>query len=135
VARFTRTLGTLVQAGLGVLPALKLTGATVTNSAMRQAVERVAERVSAGRTIAEPLEESGYFPALLVQIVSLGERSGKLPELLSQAATAMEERTAARVRVFTEALKPILIMIVAGVVAFVIASILFAMLAVQDAIQ
>jgi len=135
VARLTRTLSTLVRAGLPVLGGLRLTSATITNSALRKALAGVAEEVSAGKTIAEPLERCGYFPPLLVQIVSLGERSGKLPELLAQAAGALEERTAVRVRVFTEALKPILILIVAGVVGFVIASILFALLAIQDSIQ
>lgn len=135
VARLTRTLSTLVRAGLPVLQGLRLTSATITNSALRRSLADVAEQVSTGKTIADPMEKSGYFPPLLVQIVSLGERSGKLPELLAQAAHALEERTAVRVRVFTEALKPILILIVAGVVGFVIASILFALLAIQDSLQ
>lgn len=134
VARFTRTLGTLVKAGLPVLSALRLTGATITNTAMKQAVFSVCDQVAGGKTIADPLEKTGYFPPLLVQIVSLGERSGRLPELLTQAAHSMEERTANRIRLFTEALRPLLVIIIAGVVAFVVASILFALLALQESI-
>ena len=78
VARFTRTLGTLVRAGLPVLSALRLTGATLTNKAMQSAVMGVCEEVAAGKTIADPMERAGLFPPLLVQIVSLGERSGRL---------------------------------------------------------
>ncbi|HYD00527.1 MAG TPA: type II secretion system F family protein, partial [Phycisphaerales bacterium] len=134
VARFTRTLGTLVKAGLPVLTALRLTAATITNSAMRQAVLEVCEKVASGKTIADPLEKTGYFPPLLVQIVSLGERSGKLPELLTSAANSLEERTEVRVKVFTEAMRPILVIIMALLAAFVIVAILSALLALQDSL-
>jgi type II secretory pathway component PulF len=134
VARFTRTLGTLVKAGLPVLSALRLTAATITNSAMRHAVLEVCEKVAGGKTIADPLEKTGYFPPLLVQIVSLGERSGKLPELLTSAATSLEERTEIRIKVFTEAMRPILVIIMALLAAFVIVAILSALLALQDSL-
>jgi type II secretory pathway component PulF len=134
VARFTRTLGTLVKAGLPVLSALRLTAATITNTAMKQAVVEVCEKVAGGKTIADPLEKAGYFPPLLVQIVSLGERSGKLPELLTNAATSLEERTEVRIKIFTEALRPLLVIVMALVAAFVIVSILSALLALQDSL-
>ena len=134
VARFTRTLGTLVKAGLPVLGALRLTAATITNTAMKRAVLEVCEKVAGGRTIADPLEKTGYFPPLLVQIVSLGERSGKLPELLTNAANSLEERTEIRIKVFTEAMRPLLVIIMALLAAFVIVSILSALLALQDSL-
>ncbi len=134
VARFTRTLGTLVKAGLPVLGALRLTAATITNTAMKKAVLEVCEKVAGGKTIADPLEKTGYFPPLLVQIVSLGERSGKLPELLTNAANSLEERTEIRVKVFTEALRPLLVIVMALIAAFVIVSILSALLALQDSL-
>ncbi|MFT3686339.1 MAG: type II secretion system F family protein [Phycisphaerales bacterium] len=134
VARFTRTLGTLVKAGLPVLGALRLTAATITNTAMKAAVVDVCEKVASGKTIADPLEKAGYFPPLLVQIVSLGERSGKLPELLMSASTSLEERTEVRIKVFTEALRPLLVIVMALMAAFVIVSILSALLALQDSL-
>lgn len=135
VARFTRTLGTLVRSGLPVLTALRLTGETLTNLAMRAAVMRVCDQVAGGRTIAEPLEATGMFPPLLVQIVSLGERSGKLPELLGQAAGALDERTQTRVKIFTTVLPPILIVVLACVVGLVVASIILPLLDMQEAMQ
>ncbi len=135
VARFTRTLGTLVKAGLPVLSALRLTGATLTNLAMQTAVMKVCDQVAAGKTIAGPLEEAGLFPPLLVQIVSLGERSGKLPELLTQAATSMDDRTTAKVKILTGVLPSILIVIVACVVGFIVAAIILPLLDMQDAIS
>jgi type II secretory pathway component PulF len=133
VARFTRTLGTLVKAGLPVLTALRLTSATLGNMVMRRAMDSVCEQVAGGKTIAGPLESTGLFPPLLVQIVSLGERSGKLPDLLSQAATAMEGRTETRVKVITTILPPILVVGLACVVGFVVLAILLALLQLQDA--
>ncbi len=133
VARFTRTLGTLVKSGLPVLTALRLTGQTMTNTALRGGVESVCDEVAGGKTIAEPLEATGIFPPLLIQIVSLGERSGKLPDLLTQAATSLEDRTETRVKVLTTILPPILVVMVACVIGVVVAAILLPLLDMQDA--
>ncbi len=134
VARFTRTLGTLVSAGLPVLTALRLSGATLTNTAMRQSVVRVCDQVSGGRTIAEPLEREGIFPPLLVQIVSLGERSGRLPQLLLQAARSLDTRTQMRVKVVTSVLPPVLVVVAALVAGGVVAAIILPLLEMQDAV-
>lgn len=134
VARFARTFGTLINAGLPVLAALRLSGGTITNLAMRRAVTQVSEEVAGGKTIAEPLEKTGYFPPLLVQIVALGERSGRLAQLLRQVTVALEDRTSVRISMFTRVLEPLLIVIGAVIVGFVIVAILLAMLAMQDAI-
>lgn len=134
VARFTRTLGTLVKSGLPVLTALRLTSATLGNTAMRGAMNEVCEEVAGGKTIAGPLERTGHFPPLLVQIVNLGERSGKLPELLTQAAGSLESRTETRVKVITTILPPVLVVILACVVGFVVMAILLALLELQDAV-
>lgn len=134
VARFARTFGTLINAGLPVLAALRLSGGTITNLAMRRAVTQVSEEVAGGKTIAEPLEKTGYFPPLLVQIVALGERSGRLAQLLKQVTVALEDRTSVRISMFTRVLEPLLIVIGAVIVGFVIVAILLAMLAMQDAI-
>lgn len=133
VARFTRTLGTLTSAGIPIITALRVTKGTLGNRAMEQVIDDVAEQVTAGRTIADPMERSGYFPPMLVQIVNLGERSGKLDEMLRQAAKAFEERTEQSVKLFTTALPPLLVVILAGVVGFVVMAILLALLQVQDA--
>lgn len=134
VARFTRTLGTLVGAGLPVLTSLRITKATLGNKALEKAMEDVSERVAGGRTIAEPLEKTGMFPALLVQIVGMGERTGKLDEMLLQASGAFEEKTEEAIKVFTTVLPPLLIVMLALMVGFVMASILLPLLQLQDAI-
>jgi type II secretory pathway component PulF len=92
VARFTRTLGTLVSAGIPILDALRITRDTLANSAMMHAIDAVQERVTSGAALAEPLERSGLFPPLLIQVVNLGERSGRLEVMLMHAATAFDRR-------------------------------------------
>jgi general secretion pathway protein F len=133
VARFTRTLATLVNSGIPVVSGLRVTSGTLGNRAMERVIDHVIDQVSAGKTIAQPMEESGYFPPMLVQIVNLGERSGRLDELLMQAADAFEDKTESSVKVFTAALPPILVVCLASVVGFVVLAILMALQAAQDA--
>jgi type II secretory pathway component PulF len=79
VARFTRTLGTLTSAGLPILESLRITRDTLGNKAMMQAIDQVESQVTEGKPLADPLEQSGLFPPLLVQVVNLGERSDADP--------------------------------------------------------
>lgn len=133
VARFTRTLGTLTSAGVGIVAALRITRGTLGNRAMENVIEDVVEQVSAGKTIAEPMERSGLFPPMLVQLVNLGERSGKLDELLNRAANAFEERTEQSVKLFTAVLPPVLVIVMAGVIGFIVMAVLLALLEMQNA--
>ncbi len=132
VARFTRTLGTLTSAGIGVLQALRITRGTLNNRAMELVIDDVCEQVAGGRTIAEPMEESGLFPPMLVQIVNLGERTGRLDELLRNAADAFDARTEQSLKLLTTALPPILVVIMASVVGFVVLAILLPLLEFQE---
>lgn len=133
VARFTRTLGTLIGSGLPVLSSLRITRAVLGNKAMEGAMDSVAEAVSGGSTIAEPLEQTGYFPSLLTQIVGLGERTGKLDEMLNQAADAFEDKTEQTVKMVTTVLPPLLIVVMALAVGFIVLAILLPLLELQEA--
>ncbi len=134
VARFTRTLSALLGAGLPVIMALRVTRGALGNRAMERAIDGVCERVASGRTIAEPMEQCGLFPPLLVQIVSLGEQTGRLDETLAQASTAFEDRTEQSLRVVTTILPPALIVTLAVVVGFVVLAILLPLLELQESI-
>lgn len=135
VARFTRTFGTLVGAGLPVLQSLRITRATLGNRAMEGAIEQVCDRLAAGETISEPMERSGYFPPLLVQIVGLGERTGRLDEMLTQAADAFEDKTEQSIKLFTSVLPPLLIVVLACVVGFVVLSVLLPLIELQEMVK
>jgi len=135
VARFTRVLATLVSAGLPALTSLRITKGALGNKAMEQAIEDVCNQVAAGRTIAEPMEDSGYFPPLLTQIMGVGERSGRLPQMLVQAAGVFEDRTQSSIRVFTQLFPLIMVIVAAVVVGFVVAAVLLPLVQMQDLIK
>lgn len=134
VGRFTRTLGTLVAAGIPAVTSLRVTKGTLGNKAMEHVIDEVCEQVTGGKTIADPMEKSGYFPPMLVQIINLGERSGKLDQMLTQAADAFENKTETSLKLFTTALPPILVVVLACVVGFVVLAILLPLLELQSAV-
>jgi len=135
VARFTRTLGTLASAGLPILEALRVTQGILGNRAMMQAIDGVKEQVTAGKSLAVPLERSGLFPPLLVQVVNLGERSGRLESMLLHAAKAFDRRVETSIKLFTKALPPLLLVVMASVGGFVLAAILLPLLELQSMVQ
>lgn len=132
VARFTRTLGTLTSAGLPILESLRITQHTLVNRALVSALDEVQEKVTAGKSLAEPMERSGLFPPLLIQVVNLGERSGRLESMLLHAATAFDRQVNASLKLFTKALPPILLIIMASIGGFVLAAILLPLLELQS---
>ena len=134
VARFTRTLGTLVSAGLPILTALRIVRDTLGNMALMNAVDQVQEKVTTGQSLADPLERSGLFPPLLVQIVNIGERSGRLETMLLHAASAFDRRVNNSLKTFSKALPPILLVIMASVAAFVLSGIILPLVMLQKAI-
>ena len=135
VARFTRTLGTLTSAGLPILESLRITRDTLGNTALANAVDAVQEQVSSGKPLADPLEKSGLFPPLLVQVVNLGEKSGKLEEMLLHSATAFDRQVNASLNIFTKALPPILLIVMAALACFVLAAILLPLLELQSMVH
>ncbi len=135
VARFTRTLGTLAAAGLPILEGLRITRDTLGNVALAEAVDRVQDQVTSGRPLAEPLEQSGLFPPLLVQVVNLGERSGRLEEMLLHSASSFDRQVNASLNIFTKALPPVLLIVMAGIAAFVLAAILLPLLELQSLVR
>lgn len=132
VARFTRTLGTLTTAGLPILESLRITQHTLVNKAMEAALEEVQDKVTSGKSLADPLERSGLFPPLLVQVVNLGERSGRLESMLLHAATAFDRQVNVSLKMFTKALPPFLLIFMASFGGFILAAILLPLLEIQS---
>jgi general secretion pathway protein F len=134
VARFTRTLGTLASAGVPILTALRIVRDTLGNTALMKAIDEVGDKVTTGQSLADPLERSGHFPPLLIQIVNIGERSGRLESMLLHAATAFDRQVNSSLRIFTQALPPLLLVVMASIAAFVLAAIILPLLQMQEAI-
>ncbi len=135
VARFTRTLGTLITSGLPILDSLKITRNTLGNTALMTAIDDVRDKVTGGKALADPLEKSGLFPPLLIQVIDLGERSGRLDSMLMHAATAFDRQVNTSIKMFTKALPPLLLIVMASLGGFVLAAILLPLLELQSLVQ
>jgi type II secretory pathway component PulF len=122
VGRFARTLGALTEGGVTILEALAVVRDTLGNELLAREIDTVAEKVKRGEALAEPLEESGYFPPLLVQIVAIGEQTGKLDELLLNAAETFDTDADAAINRFMAIFPALLILILAVVIGFIIAA-------------
>jgi type II secretory pathway component PulF len=134
VARFTRTLGTLCAAGIPILTSLGIVRDTLGNTVMMDAIDEVRERVTTGGSLATPLERCGHFPPLLVQIVNIGERSGRLEGMLLHAASAFDRQVNNSLKIFSKSLPPAMLVVMACVAAFVLAAILLPLLEMQQAV-
>ncbi len=124
IARFTRTLATLLKSGIILVDALEISRLSMGNRIMEEAVAEVSKRVSEGADFASPLERSGRFPPLLVQLVSAGEKSGELDEMLVKAAEVYEEDVESAVAGLTSIIEPVIILLMGGMVAFMVMAVL-----------
>ena len=106
VARFARTLATMLAAGVPVLAALEITKKVLNNTVLEKVVEEARDAIREGESIATPLKRSGQFPSLMVHMVAVGERSGQLEAMLENVATAYERDVEAKVSRLTTILSP-----------------------------
>lgn len=122
VGRFARTLGALTRGGVTILEALSVVRDTLGNEVLGREIDTVAEKVKRGESLAEPLGESGYFPPLLVQITSIGEETGKLDEMLLNAAETFDTEADAALNRFMAIFPACLIFLLAIIIGFIIAA-------------
>jgi type IV pilus assembly protein PilC len=122
VARFTRTLSALISGGVPILDALRITAKTAGNRIVELAVLEARERVTAGQTLGEPLRQSKVFPAMVVQMVQVGEQTGRLDDMLSKVADYYEDEVDVAVSGLTALLEPIMIVFLGIVVGGIVIS-------------
>jgi len=122
IARFARSLGTLVHADVSIVEALRATQAAAGNAVISAAIRDMATKVQAGVSLADLMKSAAVFPPMPVEMVSVGEETGRLDQMLLRVAEAHERQSAASVRMMTSLLAPLLIICVAVVVAFIILS-------------
>ena len=120
VSRFTRTLSTLLQSGVPVIQSLEITQSVVGNRVVADATGHIRERVVEGTDIATPLRQSGAFPSTVGYMVVVGEQSGELEQMLDRVATAYDEEIEVAAERFTSLLEPIMIVLLAGVVGYIV---------------
>ena len=120
VGRFCRTFGSLVSGGVVILDALDVVKETLGNVVLAAKMDKVIEDVKAGSSLAEPLEQAGDMPQLLIQIVAVGEQTGKLDEMLLDAGETFEEKADIAIERFTNILPTIIIILLAVLIFFIV---------------
>lgn len=116
VARFTRTLGTLISSGVPILEGLDITARTAGNAVIEKAIVDTRASISEGNTIADPLRECDVFPPMVVQMISVGEQTGALDEMLNKIADFYDDEVDAAVDAMTSVIEPIMIVVMGIVV-------------------
>lgn len=122
VARFTRTLGTLLSSGVPILDALDIVAKTAGNVIIEEGLMFARARIAEGRNLADPLREANVFPSMVVQMVGVGEQTGALDTMLNKIADFYEDEVDVAVAALTSMLEPILMVIIGGMVGTVLVS-------------
>jgi len=125
--QFARTLSTLLENGVPVLTALKITEQVLPNRVIKEAISKTRDAVTDGKTLAQPLAQSKIFPQLMVDLVKIGEETGDVPAALKNVADTYENELNIALRVMTNMIEPVLIVAMAVGVGFLLLSVLSAM--------
>jgi general secretion pathway protein F len=131
-ARFARTLGTMLKSGVPVMSALAVVGDTITNRAIGQAVERLADGVKRGGTIAAGMQARAPFPTLAIHMVRVGEETGRLEEMLLKVAETFETDVGTDLKRVLRLLEPIIIFAMGVLVAFIVVAMMLAIFSIND---
>ncbi len=135
VARFSRTLATLLASGVPVLTAMDITRNVLGNTELMRIVEDARESVREGEGIAKPLRQAGRFPPIMTHMIAVGERTGQLEEMLLHVADAYDQQIEVRVGAMTSILEPVLIVVMGVVVGGIAFAILMPLLQLNEMIQ
>ncbi|MGC9324479.1 MAG: type II secretion system F family protein [Desulfomonilia bacterium] len=120
VAKFTRTLGTMISSGVPIMDGLEITSKTAGNVIVENAIRAVRTSISEGKSMSEPLEETGIFPGMVVQMIAVGEATGAMDQMLSKIADFYDEEVDTAVAALTSALEPMLMVFLGGIIGFVV---------------
>ncbi len=132
IARFSRTLGTLVSSGVPILQALTIVRETSGNVIVANAISAIHESVKEGETITQPLEEANVFPPIVVSMVDVGEQTGALPEMLMKIADNYDEEVDNAVSAMTSLLEPIMIVFLAVIVGSIVIALFLPLIVLMD---
>ncbi|MCD6570765.1 MAG: type II secretion system inner membrane protein GspF [Deltaproteobacteria bacterium] len=135
IARFARTLGTLLASGVPILEAMSIVKTVVQNRVMEAAITDAISEIMDGSSVAVPLKKSGVFPPIIIHMIAVGEKSGRLEDMLLKAADAYEDDVETTIAALTSVLEPVMILIMGVTVGFVVMAILFPMLEMSQIIR
>ncbi len=132
IARFSRTLGTLLQSGVPILAALNLVKEISQNLAISRAIAQIHDRLREGKGISKALQESDVFPPLAVHMIGVGEETGRLDEMLNKVAETYEESVQNAVKRFVSLLEPLIILVMGAFVGFIVLSMILAIVSINE---
>lgn len=135
LSRFARTLGTLARAGVSLLPALKIVENSIGNRVLAAMIAQVSEETRGGDSLAAPLRKLGLFPRTAVQMISVGEESGKLDEMLLKVAEIEERHMRTRTKTLISLLAPMLILLVGALVGFIVIALLLPIFKMSQSVR
>ncbi len=135
VARFTRTLGTLIRAGVNILNALEIVARTANNVIIEAAVYKTRASIQSGESIAAPLRESAVFPPMVVRMIDVGERTGALETMLTKIADFYEDQVDAAVAGLTALIEPLMMVFLGFIIGFIVISMFLPMIKLIEAVQ
>jgi general secretion pathway protein F len=124
ITRFTKTLATMLSAGVPLLRALDIVKTILGNTVLMKVIEDAKESIKEGESIAQPLKRSGEFPPIVTHMIAVGERSGQLEQMLENVAQAYDQEVETQIGRLTTLLEPVMILVMGGSVGFVVMSIL-----------
>ncbi len=124
IARFSRTFASLMGAGVGVLDALEVTGGAIGNKVIEKELLEAAKEIKAGKQLSEPLSQSPHFPAIVSQMLAIGEETGQIDTILIKVADFYEEEAAAVIDSLSSIIEPLMIVVLGGIVGVIAASVM-----------
>ncbi|MCW2974553.1 MAG: type secretion system family protein [Thermoleophilia bacterium] len=135
LARFARTLSSLISAGVPMMQAVRVTGESSGNSVIEDAMDDILKSIEEGRAFSEPLKRHPIFPSMVVQMASIGEETGKMDAMLEKVAEFYEDEVDAAIKSLTSIVEPIMMIFVGGIVGFIIIALYMPMFALFDKIK
>jgi general secretion pathway protein F/type IV pilus assembly protein PilC len=135
LSRFARIQGTLLQNGIPLLQALKIAKDSTGNRVLAEAIDQAAENVTAGNSLAAPLQACAYFPRDVVEMVAVGEESNSLEKVLLDIANTLEKRTGRQLELFVRLLEPLMLLVMAGFTLLIVAGLLLPVFKMSQTVQ
>jgi general secretion pathway protein F len=135
VARFSKTLATLLAAGVPLLKAMDIVKNVLDNALLEQVVQDATGSIREGESIAEPLKRSGQFPPIVTHMIAVGEKSGQLEQMLESVAEAYDAQVETTVQALTSLLEPLMIVVMGGAVGFIAFSIMMPLIQMNEFVQ
>jgi general secretion pathway protein F len=135
VARFSRTLSTLLASGVALLSAMDIVKSVLGNAQLELVVKDAISSIREGESIADPLRRSGYFPPMVTHMIAVGERSGQLEQMLQNVSRTYESDIETKVTTLTALLEPLIIVVMGGMVAFIAMSIILPLVQMNQMVQ